>query len=385
MSIRSIDRLAQAARGCAARFSLLYGPSAARWRISLHVAGPAPEARRAQDHPTQPMKRVLVALALIAVAAAAAIAYGWHAYRAAPLSMESSPLRVRIERGMSVAAIAEAMQRAGIEVPAWRLRLAARLRGDARSIKAGVYEFASPVTLAGVLDKMVRGEVVLADLTVVEGWTFAQMRASIAAHPELLHDSVAMGDVEILRRIGAEETQPEGLFFPSTYRFSPGSSDLDVYRQSYRLLKATLEEAWNARQPGLPLADPYQALVMASIIEKETGQEADRAKVSAVFVNRLRVGMPLQSDPTTIYGIGERFDGNLRKRDLLADTPYNTYTRRGLPPTPIALPGRASILAAVQPASIRALYFVARGDGSSEFSDDLAAHNRAVARYQLGR
>lgn len=331
------------------------------------------------------MKRALAALALIVAATAAVLALAWHGYGVAPLEMESSPARVRVERGMTVAGMAEAMQRSGIDLPAWRLQFAARLRGDARSIKAGVYEFTAPTTLAAVLDKLVRGDVVFAELTVIEGWTFAQMRASIAAHPELMHDSVAMSDADILRQIGAQETHPEGLFFPSTYRFSPGSSDLDVYRQAYRLLKATLDEAWAARRPGLPLTDPYQVLVLASIVEKETGLEADRARVSAVFVNRLRLGMPLQSDPTTIYGMGERFDGNLRKRDLQTDTVYNTYTRRGLPPTPIALPGRASILAAVEPAPIRALYFVARGDGSSEFSDDLAAHNRAVARYQLGR
>ncbi len=329
------------------------------------------------------MNRPLLILVLLAAAAVGVVAFAWHSYGSAPLAMQSTPVRVKIERGMTAATIAQAMQRSGVEVPSWKLSLALRLRGDARSVKAGVYELSSPVTLASLLDRMVRGDVVQAELAIIEGWTFRQMRASVAAHPELLHDSVALSDAELLRRIGAGETTAEGLFFPSTYRFSPGSSDLEVYRQSYRLLKSSLEEAWAARKPGLPLVDPYQALVLASIVEKETGLDADRTKISAVFVNRLRLGMPLQSDPTTIYGLGERFDGNLRKRDLQADTPYNTYTRPGLPPTPIALPGKASILAATQPDAIRALYFVARGDGSSEFSDDLGAHNRAVARYQL--
>lgn len=333
--------------------------------------------------PTLAMKRLLILLVVLAAAAAAAAFAARYAYRHSPLEMASAQLRVRVDRGMSVAAIGQAMERAGVGVAGWQFQLAARLRGDAKSIKAGVYELSAPLTLAALLDKLVRGEVVLAELAVIEGWSFRQMRARVAAHPELLHDSAGLSDEALLRRIGATERHPEGLFFPSTYRFSPGSSDLDVYREAYRLLKSNLNAAWQARQPDLPLADPYQALVLASIVEKETGRDADRDKIAAVFVNRLRLGMMLQSDPTIIYGLGERFDGNLRKRDLQADTPYNTYTRGGLPPTPISLPGRAAIQAAVQPAPISALYFVSRGDGSSEFSGDLGAHNRAVSRYQL--
>ena len=329
------------------------------------------------------MKRLFV-LVLVLVALAAALAgAARHAYRNSSLALESSPLRVRVERGMSVAAIGDAMKKAGVGVAGWQFALAARLRGDARAMKAGVYEFSAPITLAALLDKLVRGEVVLAEIVVPEGWTFRQMRAGIAAHPELLHDSARLSDEELLGRIGASETHPEGLFFPNTYRFSPGSSDFDVYREAYRLLKSQLDAAWKARRPDLPLADAYQALVLASIVEKETGQDADRGKIAAVFLNRLRLGMMLQSDPTVIYGLGERFDGNLRKRDLQTDTPYNSYTRAGLPPTPISLPGRAAIQAVTQPAETSALYFVARGDGSSEFSSDLGAHNRAVSRYQL--
>ena len=333
--------------------------------------------------PTLAMKRLFLLTVVLAAAAAAAAVAGRYMYRHSPLDMAAAQLRVRVDRGMSVAAIGQAMERAGVGVSGWQFRLAARIRGDAKSIKAGVYELTAPITLAALLDKLVRGDVLLAELALIEGWTFRQMRARIASHPELMHDSVGLSDEEVLRRIGATETHPEGLFFPSTYRFSPGSSDLEIYREAYRTLKTTLETAWQARKPGLPLADPYQALVLASIVEKETGRDAERARIAAVFVNRLRLGMLLQSDPTTIYGLGDRFDGNLRKRDLQTDTPYNTYTRPGLPPTPIALPGRAAIQAALQPASITALYFVARGDGSSEFSDDLGAHNRAVARYQL--
>jgi UPF0755 protein len=313
------------------------------------------------------------------------VAAAYDAYRARPLSLVNTPLRFKVEKGAGLAQISGAMQASGLQLAAWQLSLAMRLRGDSHRIKAGVYELAQAVTLKALLDMMVRGDSVLAQLRVIEGWDFRKFRAQVNAHPELLHDSADLTDEQLLRRIGADETKPEGLFFPNTYRFAPGSSDLDVYRQAYRLMKAAVDAAWETRQEDLPIKSPYEALVLASIVEKETGREDERAKVAAVFVNRLRIGMPLQSDPTTIYGMGERFDGNLRKRDLQTDTPYNTYTRRGLPPTPISLPGRASLLAVMQPEPIKALFFVSRGDGSSEFSDDLNGHNRAVARYQLKR
>ena len=307
----------------------------------------------------------------------------WYRYRHAPIPMSEGSVRVRIERGASLPMIAAALRTAGLDLPDWRLQLAVRLRGDARAIRHGVYAFQAPVTAEQVLDRLVRGDVLLAQLTVVEGWTFRQMRDAIARHPELLHDSVADTDADILRRVGATERHPEGLFFPDTYRFPPGSSDYEIYQQAHRLMRRTLEAAWPGRAHDLPLVDPYQALTLASIVEKETGRAEDRAMIASVFTNRLRLRMPLQSDPTTIYGLGARFDGNLRRVHLREDTPHNTYTRRGLPPTPIALPGRASIEAVLNPTRSDALYFVARGDGSSEFSRDLAAHNRAVARYQL--
>lgn len=331
------------------------------------------------------MTRTRLVLFSLLLLLAGAAAESWYRYRFAPIAMPEAAVRVRVERGATIPAIAESMRSVGLDVPAWRLRLAARLRGDARGIRHGVYEFRAPVTLEQAIDKFVRGDVVLAQLTVVEGWTFRQLRDAVARHPELARDSVGADDAEILRRVGAQERHPEGLFFPSTYRFSPGASDYEVYGQAYRLLRRTLETAWSGREPGLPLADPYQALVLASIVEKETGRAEDRAMIASVFVNRLRRRMPLQSDPTTIYGLGERFDGNLRREHLRAYTPHNTYARTGLPPTPIALPGRAAIEAALHPAQSDALYFVARGDGSSEFSADLQSHNRAVARFQLKR
>ena len=334
------------------------------------------------------MKRLLAVALLGAAALGAALGWAWWRYAQSPLATGTPPIQVEIERGTAGRAIGAALRRQGVEVPDWLLALALRLRGDAQRIRAGNYELAGPITLRALLDRLTRGDVTLRDVTLIEGWTFRQVRASLAKHPDLRQDGAALTDAELLARIGATESHPEGLFAPDTYAFARGSSDLEVLRRAYRLQQAVLREAWEARMARPdppPYRTPYEALIMASIVEKETGREADRAKVAAVFVNRLRRGMMLQSDPTTIYGLGEAFDGNLRRRDLVADTPYNTYTRSGLTPTPISMPGRASIAAALDPAAIPALYFVARGDGSSEFSNDLAAHNRAVAKYQKQR
>ncbi|MEI7444072.1 MAG: endolytic transglycosylase MltG [Burkholderiales bacterium] len=332
------------------------------------------------------MKRFLAAavLGLIAVAAAGS-GWIWWRYERAPLDLATPEVQIEIERGTAGAAVGAALRRQGVDVPGWLFALALRWRGDAPKIRAGNYEIAAPITLRALLDRLTRGDVTLRDITLIEGWTFRQVRAALAKHPDLRHEADALTDAEVLARVGATETHPEGLFAPDTYAFAPGDSDLGVLRRAYRLQQAHLQAAWDARmaRPAPPpYRSPYEALIMASIIEKETGREEDRVKVAAVFVNRLRRGMMLQSDPTTIYGLGDAFDGNLRRRDLVTDTPYNTYTRTGLTPTPISMPGRASIAAALDPAPITALYFVARGDGSSEFSNDLASHNRAVARYQ---
>jgi UPF0755 protein len=220
---------------------------------------------------------------------------------------------------------------------------------------------------------------------LIEGWTFRQFRAELARADALKPTTEAMSDAELMAAIGAPGQAPEGRFFPDTYAYSKGASDLAVLKRAHRAMEQRLEAAWTQRAPNLPLGSAGEALILASIVEKETGTEADRGKVAGVFANRLRIGMPLQTDPTVIYGLGAGFDGNLRKRDLLADGPYNTYTRNGLPPTPIAMPGEAALRAAVQPESTRALYFVARGDGSSQFSETLDQHNRAVNRYQRGQ
>jgi UPF0755 protein len=331
------------------------------------------------------MNRFLAVALLVVAAIGAALGWAWWLYARAPLALAQPQMEIEIERGAAGPAVAATLRRQGVEVPGWLYAIAMRLRGDGPKIRAGSYAITAPITLAGLLDRLTRGDVTLRDVTLIEGWNIRQVRAALARHPDLKQDSAGLDDRQLLERIGATETHLEGLFAPDTYAFARGSSDLEVLRRAYQLQRSILQGAWDARMAKPdppPYRSPYEALIMASIVEKESGLEADRPKVAAVFVNRLRRGMILQSDPTTIYGMGESFDGNLRRRDLVADTPYNTYTRPGLTPTPIAMPGRAAIAAALNPASIPALYFVARGDGSSEFSNDLPAHNRAVARYQ---
>lgn len=252
------------------------------------------------------------------------------------------------------------------------------------SIKAGSYQIERGITPLELLHKLTRGDVTQAEIVFIEGWSFRQMREKIEAHPDIRHDTAGLTDAEIMRQIGAQDKFPEGLFFPDTYLFAKGDSDIRILARAYRAMQRHLSREWEGRAEGLPYTTAQQALIMASIVEKETGRDNDRPLVAAVFTNRLQHGMLLQTDPTVIYGIGRSFDGNLRKRDLLADTPYNTYLHAGLPPTPIAMPGLASLHAAMHPAQSPVLYFVARGDGSSKFSRTLDEHNQAVNHYQKG-
>ena len=305
---------------------------------------------------------------------------GWYAL--SPVTLRTDPADFSIRPGSSLTSATRQMVEAGVELSAWQFNLLGRLLGKAGAIKAGSYEVGHGITPLALLDKLTAGEVTQAELVFIEGWTFRQMRAALDADTDVRHDSAALSDAEIMVRLGAAGRSPEGLFFPDTYLFGTGASDLDILRRAYKAMDRQLQAAWQQRAPDLPYRNPYEALIMASVIEKETGQETDRALIGGVFVNRLRIGMALQTDPTVIYGLGEKFDGNLRKKDLRADTPHNTYTRTGLPPTPIAMPGQASLAAALKPAKPSALYFVARGDGSSEFSRTLAEHERAVTRYQ---
>jgi UPF0755 protein len=323
--------------------------------------------------------RLIVAFAAL-VAVAAVLAAGWWLTR--PLPLASEVVELSIEPGRTPRDIADGWVRAGVRTSPLALYEWFRWSGRARLIRAGSYEITPGTTPIRLLEKMVRGDETLAAVRLNEGWTFRQIRVELGRADTLKPSIATMSDAEVMVAIGAPGVSPEGRFQPDTYNYSKGSSDLALLKRAYRAMGRHLDEAWNERDPATPLHNADEALTLASIVEKETGVVADRGKVAGVFVNRLRLGMPLQTDPTVIFGLGAAFDGNLRKRDLIADTPYNTYTRAGLPPTPIAVPGKAALLAAVRPEATRALYFVARGDGSSEFSETLADHNRAVNRYQ---
>ncbi|ACB34144.1 aminodeoxychorismate lyase [Leptothrix cholodnii SP-6] len=320
----------------------------------------------------------LVLLVLLLVAGAAAALHWLNR----PLALRQDPIELQIEPGDSPRDIAAHLVEAGVQTDAWLLYQWFRWSGDARRIRAGSYEFGAGISPQSLLRKIVNGDETLATLRLLEGWTFRQVRAELARNPDLRPDSAGMDEAQLMAALGTPGLPAEGRFFPDTYAFSKGTSDLHVLRRAQLAMQRRLDAAWAQRSADLPLKDATQALILASIVEKETGQAADRGQIAGVFINRLRIGMPLQTDPTVIYGLGEAFDGNLRRRDLQADTPFNTYTRGGLPPTPIAMPGRDALLAATRPAGTRALYFVARGDGSSEFSATLADHNRAVDRYQ---
>ena len=307
--------------------------------------------------------------------------FAW--YMATPLALGKLPAEFEIPQGAGFRAAVKRIADAGIPVGRLRFELLARALGRGQDIKAGSYELLAAPTPMELLDKLTRGDVTQAEVRFIEGWTFRQFRAALDSSPFVRHDSTGSGNAQLLAKIGAGESHPEGLFFPDTYLFAKGTSDLHVLQRSYQAMQRHLGLEWQSRDAATPYKSPYEALIMASIVEKETGRAAERELIGGVLLNRLRAGMLLQVDPTVIYGLGEKFDGNLKKIHLLADGPYNTYTRPGLPPTPIAAPGLASLRAALRPAKTGAFYYVARGDGSSEFSRTLDEHNRAVRKYQL--
>ncbi|MBW8457196.1 MAG: endolytic transglycosylase MltG [Thiobacillus sp.] len=324
------------------------------------------------------IKRLFVLAALAALLLAGGLA--WYANQ--PLRIEPLPKTINVVPGTHLRSLSAMLEREGVIGNAQVFWLLGRVLGKAGTLKVGVYTLDRPLTPLELYDKIQRGEVSQAIVQFIEGWNWREVRAVLAAQPLLKHDSAGMSDAELLQAIGAEQSHPEGLFFPDTYSYAPHSSDLNVLRHAYRLQRGKLMAAWETRAPDLPYRTPYEALIMASIVEKETGAAFERPTIAGVFINRIRLGMRLQTDPTVIYGLGERFDGNLRRIDLQTDTPYNTYTRIGLPPTPIAMPSEAAIRAALNPAKTDALYFVSRNDGTHIFSRNLDAHNRAVNRYQ---
>jgi UPF0755 protein len=327
---------------------------------------------------------VLAVLGLALVAGGAAFVW---LQRPLPLALRGEPaLDVVVPPGASARNVARALHQAGVQLPEGWLYGWFRLSGQARDIKAGTYELTEGITPTELLGKLVRGEQAVRRVTLVEGWNYRQVLQALKTAEHLRDDLPASKDpAALMQALGLQASHPEGRFFPDTYVYPKRSNASDVLKQAAAAMDTQLARAWAQRAPGSALRSPAEALVLASIVEKETGHAADRTQIAAVFNNRLRIGMRLQTDPTVIYGLGERFDGNLRRRDLEADTPYNTYTRAGLPPTPIAMPGAASLLAAVQPAPSAALYFVAKGDGTSQFSQSLDEHNQAVRRYILKR
>ena len=325
--------------------------------------------------------RVVAIILIIGFTMAAVLA--WRSYTT-PLPLQSAPFPFEVRPGASLSSIARELELAGVLPHPWALTGLARIRSVDRSIKAGNYELVAPLTLPQLLDKLTQGDVTQASFMIVEGVTFAELKRALRGSADIKNTVLDLPDSELMTRLGATGKSPEGLFFPDTYFFAVGTPDFAVLQRAYRAMDARLAAAWSQRGPDLPFDSPYEALILASIVEKETGRASDRPLIASVFVNRLRKGMRLQTDPTVIYGMGDKFDGNLRKRDLETDTPWNTYMRDGLPPTPIALVSQASIDAVLTPPTTEYLYFVARGDGTSQFSSNLVEHNRAVTKFQKG-
>lgn len=339
-------------------------------------------ARRRRRSPPPRTRRSRFAILLRLTILALLAGVGWMAYYAlSPLPSHREATFV-IEPGQALSVVARDLDDQAIVDHAWSFSLLGRVLGLATRIKAGSYQIGDARNHYDLMRKISEGVVSLDKVTIVEGWTFAQMRAALSAQPGLRQQSAGMSAAELLAAAGGEGVDAEGRFYPDTYYFDRGSSDIEVYRRAHARMRAKLERAWSMRDASLPYRTPDEMLTMASIVEKETGAPDERPLIASVFVNRLRLGMRLQTDPTVIYGLGDLYDGNLRKDDLLRDTLYNTYTRAGLPPGPIALPGGAALAAAARPEESRMLYFVAKGGGRHQFSENLEDHNRAVSRYQ---
>lgn len=323
-----------------------------------------------------------IRLLLLAAAGAFSAAAWLFIYAHLDYTPAQVPLQFDLRAGSSLKSATQRMAAAGALNDPAQFVLLARLLGAASKVKAGNYEINAPISPLSLLRKITEGDYTQSAITFVEGWTFRQMRQALDAQSDVRHDTRGLSEADIRQRLVPGQTSLEGWFYPDTYHFSSGTSDLIILKRALQLMQGHLAMLWKNRASDLPLQTPYEALILASIIEKETGKASDRPLIAAVFINRLRIGMKLQTDPAVIYGLGESFDGNLRKRDLVTDTEYNTYTRSGLPPSPIAMPGLASLTAALNPPKNKLLYFVARGDGSSQFSSNLEEHNRAVNKYQ---
>ncbi len=338
------------------------------------------------------MRAFLVLCAAVVLAACAVAAWGWNDYRQSVSAEVAAPSAVAftIERGWSARRVSRELESAGlIDKPHW-FEFEARRSGKAAGIRSGEYTIQPGTTVAGLLDVFEQGRTRDYAHTIIEGNNFREMLTRAAGVEQLKHTIGEQGSFDergaaLMEAIGHADLHPEGQFFADTYRFPTDTTDVEFFSRAKRMLDRVLEEEWAGRAAGLPLETPYQALVLASIVEKETAVAAERPLIAGVFMSRLNKGMRLQTDPTVIYGIGESFDGDIRRRDLTTDTPYNTYTRAGLPPTPISMVGREAIHAVMHPQSTTKLYFVSRGDGTHQFSETLEEHNAAVRKYQLGR
>jgi UPF0755 protein len=318
-------------------------------------------------------------LVLVASIAMPLLYAAWYWYR--PLTISEDTFLV--PHGSSLKAVARRLADSGALSEPNTFVWIATLTGRRQALKSGEYRFQSGMSAAAILDHMVKGRVIEYPFVIVEGWNIRQVLSALQQAPRLEQTLKGLTPGQIMAKLGRPGEHPEGRFFPDTYRYTGGQTDLSILQRAHRRMDERLSREWEKRRADIPVKTPYEALILASIVEKETGKPEERPMIAGVFVNRLRLNMKLQTDPTVIYGLGERFDGNIRKRDLLTDTPYNTYTRKGLPPTPIAMPGGEAIRATLNPADTRALYFVSRGDGSHVFSDNLNDHNQAVIKFQL--
>lgn len=329
---------------------------------------------------------ILLVVVLAAIVAGAWLWFDWARFARSPLNVPVAGQSIDVARGASFKDIVRDLRnrKATQASPLYWRVLAMQMHASGR-LHAGEYALRPGMTPRDLIADMASGKVMQRNFTIVDGWTFADLRRALAAVETLRHDTVDVDDAALMTSLGAPGEHPEGRFLPETYAYVKGDAESSILKRSYAAMTKTLDAAWNDRDKDVPLATPYEALILASIVEKETGRADERPRIAGVFVRRLRQHILLQTDPTVIYGMGAGYAGNIHKSDLTTDTPYNTYTRAGLPPTPIALPGRAAIQAALHPAAGDELYFVARGDGSHVFSSSLSDHNRAVACYQLKR
>ena len=305
------------------------------------------------------------------------------AFTRLPINSSQTPIYYIVNKGMNLNRVAIDLNKRGMVKSSHYMVWLGRLNGGADNIKAGEYEITPGMLPTDFLDMLISGKVILHSLTLVEGWNFTQIMDAIQSDEYLVHTLKGIANDAIMVKLGLPDIHPEGRFYPDTYKFSRDMTDIDFLKRAYHSMTTVLAREWSSRDPDLPYKDPYEALIMASIIEKETALPSERKAIAGVFVRRLQKGMRLQTDPTIIYGMGEKYKGNIRRSDLTTDNPYNTYRINGLPPTPIAIPGVLAINAALHPESGDALYFVSKGDGSHQFSATLDEHNQAVIKYQL--